>query len=567
MLIAGVNLGFTLSGRPLKDGGACLLQDGKIIVAIAEERLTRKKHDGGFSNSLRYCLDSIGASESDLDLLVYSSCCEPPREGNSDTGLALPSSKIRSIPSHHLSHAFAAYMPSPFDSAVVMVLDNEGNFLGQTEDPVYWNNRVERQSYYIGNGDKLIPLQNLDDNLGAKELGVGEVYRHFTYFLGWPSYVFAGKTMGLAPYGNRQNLSNLLVFDLRDGEIHSLLENGCDEPERSVLELASRSGVDIGRARMATEAISDLHTDVAAVAQAELERALIYKAQRLHELTGELNLCIGGGVALNCVANSKILSETGFENLYVSPAPGDSGQCIGNAFYGWNELNRRARCDRFVTPFLGREYSESEMLLAIEMFGDKLYYSKSDQVCEAAAQLLSESNVIGWFQGGSELGPRALGCRSILADPRQPKMRDYINSSIKSRELFRPFAPSVLESEFSLCFEGVQHSPYMEIASTVRTEMKERIPAVVHIDGSSRAQTVSEKDNKKYYNLIEAFFGKTGIPLVLNTSFNLGGEPIVETPTDALNTFMNSELDALVLGDFVVRKAGRVEGPGFGRLL
>jgi carbamoyltransferase len=563
MLIAGVNVGRTRERRPLKDGGACLLNDGRVVVAIAEERLTRQKHAGGFAESLEYCLSAAGVRLSDLDMIVVSSCAEQPLEDGCNIGLPVDRTRLRAMPSHHLSHAYAAFLTSPFEEAVIMVVDNEGNFITGQPSPIYWNNRVERNSYYIGRGERIERLEAADDALADDEIGPGEVYRHFTYFLGWHSYVYAGNTMGLAPYGRRDAFEDLKVFDLRSGQIHSLLGNGCHDPAKALIDLGRARGLRLGPARSLKEPLTPRHSDLAAVIQHELERALIYKARSLHDLTGVTNLCLGGGVALNCVANRKILDNTPFERLYVCPAPGDSGQCLGNALYGWMHLAGQSHRPAPLNPYLGRCYLNSELESAIAALGPCLTYVRSADIAEDAAQLVADGHVIGWFQGGSELGPRALGARSILADPRKAAMRDYLNVVVKHRDVFRPFAPSVLQSEVETFFSLPQRSPYMELTGTVVPAMRHRIPAVTHVDGSSRPQTVADDENGLFAQLIRAFWRLTGLPLVLNTSFNLDGEPIVESPKDAIDCFLRSELDAVVMGEFIVRRTESSSEPLF----
>jgi len=531
---------------------------------VAEERIARRKHIGGFHRALDYCLSAAGVGLDDLDMLVVSTCAEEPLEDGCDLGLPIAREKVRAMPSHHLSHAYSAFLTSPFDEAVVMIFDNEGNIVGGRRSPHYWDNRVERNSYYVGRGTELEPLTAADDRLADDELGPGEIYRHFTYFLGWPSYVYAGKTMGLAPYGRRRILDDVQVFRLEAGQIHSLLLNGRETPPASVTALGHASGVPLGPPRSPGEPLTPRHGEIAALVQDELERALIYKAEELYKLTGIKNLCLGGGVALNCVANRRILDDTPFERLYVCSAPGDTGQCLGNAIYGWTRLAGHGR-PAPIRPYLGRRYSRSEIAAAIAAQGDLVTCERSAQVAADAARLLADSHVIAWFQGGSELGPRALGARSILADPRLFAMGDYLNLVVKGREPFRPYGPSVLAEAAERFFDLPQHSPYMELVGTVRPEMRSRIPAVVHIDGTSRVHTVVEGDSPLFARLLTEFERLTGFPLVLNTSFNMGGEPIVESPEDALRCFLRSELDVLIMDEFIVRRASRPASPGFRR--
>lgn len=565
MLIAGVNAGNTRDGRHLKDGAACLVIDGEPVVGVAEERLTSEKHAGGFSRALPYCLQSEGATIPDLDMIVVSTCAEEPLENGCDIGIAADASKVVAVPSHHLSHAYAAFFTSPFDHAAIMILDNEGTIIGPQRDNVYWNNRVERNSYYLGNGNCITRLDEADDDLDDLELGPGEAYRHFTYFLGWPSYVYAGKTMGLAPLGRREAYRDLKVFELEEGRIHSLLRNGRGTPPTAVTELAIASGTHVGPPRAPTDPITVRHGDIAAAIQRELEKALMYKAEQLHRLTGARNLCIGGGVALNCVANRQILDCTPFERLYVCPAPGDTGQCLGNALYGWIGVANQPRRTGPLSPYLGRSYSELEIHEAIAAAGDRIVHEVRADIARKAAQIIADGCVVGWFQGKSELGPRALGARSILADPRYAAMQDYLNVVVKKREPFRPFAPSVLEGEAGNFFDLPCPSPFMELTATVLQDVRHLIPAVTHVDGSSRPQTVTPEQNRLFAEVIGEFRGITGLPLVLNTSFNLGGDPIVESPQDAIACFLNSELDTLVIGDVLVRRSGESSSPRFQR--
>lgn len=563
MFIAGVNMGSTRDGLQLKDGAACILRDGEIILAIAEERLSRKKHAGGFALALQYCLTETGLTVDDLDMIVVSTCAEEPLTDGWDIGFPGAASKVHAMPSHHLSHAYAAFMTSPFDEAAIMVIDNEGNLLGGRRDSRHWNNRLERNSYYLGHGDTIELLEAADDRLADREIGPGEAYRNFTHFLGWPSYVYAGNTMGLAPFGDHEVFAALQVFRLESGQIHSDLGNGQDNPSAAVLEFARANGVRLGPPRTADGELTQRHANIAATIQYELERALIYKARELQRLTGAKNLCLGGGVALNCVANRKILDQTGFERIFICPAPGDSGQCLGNALYGWIDLGGQPRRKAPVKSYLGRSYSESEITGSITVFGDLLTHGKSPAIARDAARLLVDGHVIGWFQGGSELGPRALGNRSILADATNPGMTDYLNLVVKGRSPFRPFAPSVLQDRAEEFYDLPQNSPYMELTAIAHPGVRHRIPAVTHVDWSARPQTVTSDDNPVFAELILEYERISGLPLLLNTSFNLSGEPIVESPKDALECFLRSELDCLVLADFLVWRAEPSGEPRF----
>jgi carbamoyltransferase len=555
MIIAGANAGMSRDGKVLKDGAACVLVDGTIQVAVAEERLSGVKHDSGFERSLQYCLESVGASIEDLDMLVVSNCADSPLRDGDGVGVAIDSSKVFAMPSHHLSHAEAAFYPSPFESALVAVIDNEGNVFDPPE-ATYETSSVERNSYFIGDERGLTPIAAGSDRLAPGELGAGEVYRHFTYFLGWHSYVFAGKTMGLAPYGDPRSLEGLRLFDLRDGEIHSLLERHGGGPVAAVLALARSQGVDIGKPRVPGDPVEESHCDLAALVQSELERAILYKVDCLSGVTGLRDLCISGGVALNCVANRAVLDGTPIKRLFVPSAPGDSGQCIGNALHGWFSIARRPRASlNKLSEFLGRSYGDADFDYAEAQWGDDVVVEECTS--RDAARLLSDGHVLGLHWGRSELGPRALGARSMLADARLPRMRAYLNEVVKYREDFRPFAPAILEPYVADYFDLPQSSNYMELTALVHQIRRKEVPAIVHVDGSARVQTVSMSEPSALRDLLLAFFDTTGVPLLLNTSLNLNGQPIVETPTDSLTCLMNSNLDGLFMNGKLYRKRGQ----------
>jgi carbamoyltransferase len=557
MRIAGLNMGATRDGAVrLKDGAAALAVDGHVTVAIAEERLSRRRHDGGGQRGFQYCLDAAGANRENIDMVVVSTCSETAAEdGYAADLLGMVPSKVRAMPSHHLSHACSAFYPSPFDEAVVAVLDNEGNLLGAPAQQ-RWASRFERSTYFVGHGVELEVLEAADDGLDEAEIGPGEVYRHFTYYLGWPSYVYAGKTMGLAAYGRPRAFGDVQLFRFDEGRLRTNLPNGHDNPIAAVGQFCAEQGIDIGPPRRSAEPLTQRHADIARMVQDCLEEALLAKVRWLHELTGIDNICIAGGVALNCLANRRILVESPFRGLFVPSAPGDTGQCLGNVLYGWHML---AGGERQSTPVprahLGRSYAEPEIWAALSRA--ELDVEEVEDIASTTAELVADGHIVAWCQGRSELGPRALGGRSIVADPRDASMPDYLNLVVKGREPFRPFAPSVLADYASEYFDLPAPAPYMELVASVRPQLRHIVPAVVHVDGTARLQTVSH-DNP-FAELIGAFHRLTSIPMVLNTSLNLGGEPIVESPADAVDCYLRSTIDRLVIDRYVVRR--RTDGP------
>ena len=559
MYIAGISMGETQDGQNLlNDGGACLLGDGKVLVAIAEERISRKTHIGGFAEALQYCLDTAGIDLDEVDRVVVSSCSEEILPNRFNPGLAIADqSKIVVMPSHHLSHAYSAFMPSPFEQAIIMVLDNEGNITGPRLHADFWRNTLERNSYYVGQGNRILPLPEADDRLNGDEIGPGEAYRYFTHFLGWHSYVYAGKTMGLAPYGREEFFSDVKLFELRKGEMKCLLPNVHNNPIQAILQFGEITGHKFGPPRHPNAEITQRHRDIAFLIQDRLEKAIVEKVKYLHQLTGLKNLCIAGGVGLNCVANRRILDETPIENIFIQPASGDSGQCLGNVLYGHIHLSGGSREQSMSHVYFGKRYSDRQVNSALQKWEKKIVFHRPQDIAAEVANLLAGGNVIGWFQGESEFGPRALGHRSIFADPRLPAMQDFLNLVIKRREAFRPYAPSVLLEEVNEFFDIPCTSPFMLLAAPIRPEKQKMIPAVTHVDGTSRIQTVARQDNALLHALLSQFKELTGIPLILNTSFNLANEPIVETPEDALDCFMRTQLDYLVLQDWLVQKKMR----------
>jgi carbamoyltransferase len=559
------------------DVSACLLRDGAVVAAIAKERLTRVKHDAGFYQEVvDYCLEAAGIPLERVDLVVRNCYVLPvpelerrlvhqrrdfnltPREREQALvhPLFLAPPERAATVSHHLAHAYSAFAPSPFRDGVVMVVDGVGSYRSDCTEPVPAGSEApplarESESWYRFRDGQIEPLRKYwlqpargflnDEFIGMA--GLGALYsRVSTYVFGdWDK---CGEVMGLAPYG-RPGRAPLLSLGA---------DGGLEVPDWT----EAMEHPFLGRTDAAWEASPHRAEweDLALRVQEDLEEVLLARARRLHAETGAENLCIAGGVGLNCVANGRIVAETPFKNVFIQPAAGDDGIALGCALYGHLALRGGQRSFVQSHSFFGRTYGEAEVADAARGALRVLCASKSrrDDAPARAAALLAEGKVIGWFQGGSEFGPRALGHRSILADPRDPGMKDHVNARVKNRQSFRPFAPAVLAERAGEWFEGETESPFMLLAKRVRPEARDRIPAVVHVDNTARVQTVRKEDDPRFHALIEAFAARTGVPVVLNTSFNLRGEPIVETPRDAVEGFLASRLDALVLHDLVLRK-------------
>lgn len=558
--IIGINICETRDGIKLDDGGCALVDDGIPKIAINEERLSRKKYDGGFVKSLEYCLDNTNNKKEDIDKFVFSNCCDEPldkiflKKVLYKYRINIPMEKVIICPSHHLSHACSAFFVSPFKKSIILVVDNEGNIL-ERKHKEYWLNRLERTSFYVGEGNQIKLIGRLHDEF--EELGIGAAYNYFTQGIGFKSFHEAGKTMALAALGKGE-FKNIKIFE---EEFRCLLENKFTNRHEGIKNVSRRffsekTGLDKDKIGDSTEYPSEIQKEMAYIIQKETEKVLLNLIKMLVKKTGIKKLCLAGGVGLNCVANYKILTETGIDDLFVQPAAGDSGQCLGNALYGYYYKPRKNLDRKYImnNVFLGKEYSEKEIKESFKKYSSRLVFWKEKNLYKKTAKFISQGKIIGWFQGGAEFGPRALGDRSILASPKDLKIKKILDQKVKLREFYRPYAPSVLEEDAGNYFRLDRPSYFMLLAVPVKKEKRRFVPAVVHIDGTSRIQTVNLKQNANFYKLIKEFKKLTGIPLLLNTSFNKTGEPIVESPEDAIRCFLETSIDYLVIKDYFVSK-------------
>lgn len=553
MKIIGANFGLTEKGMLLNDGGIALLNEDKLLIT-SEERITRKKYDGGFKESLKRILEREKLTIDDIDLFVFSSCCEKPRTIKKDID-NIPKDKIIYVPSHHLSHAYSTYYASGFDEAIIMVIDNEGNIIKDLGKDKFYENELEHMTYYVGKKNKVEFLER--DEVKPNQIGIGDAYRYFTHYLGFPSYVYAGKTMGLAPYGRSEKYKDIRIFDFDNKtgritcRINNIYENCCEAIKRFFKD---NYDIEIVEPRTPIDDITEEYEDLAYLIQSELERVLIEKVNYLIKKTGIKKLCIAGGVGLNSVANGRILRETDIEDIFIIPAAGDTGQCLGNIYYGYYDILKQKEKIKFSSPYLGFDYSNKEIKEELDKYDDLIIkkYKNYDELNKVIAKDLTEGKIIARFNGRSEFGPRALGNRSILMDPRKKENKDILNKRVKFRESFRPFAPTVLQEYKEEYFDLEKDSPYMLLVGSVKKP--DIIPAVTHIDLSARVQTINKEDNESYYNLINEFYKITGVPVLLNTSFNINGEPIVETPKDAIESFKSTNIDELAIGLYLVKK-------------
>jgi len=582
------------------DSAAALIKDGRIISAAKEERFTRKKHDSSYPhNAVEFVLNFSNIKLSDVDHIVFYEKPFLKFERLLETYVAFApqgfKSFVKAMPiwlreklfqkkmimdylknhddnftnenkilfsEHHLSHAASAFYPSPFEEAIVLTADGVGEW-ATTTVAIGKNNKVEIK----------------------KELhfphSLGLLYSAFTYYTGFKVNSGEYKLMGLAPYGQPKYVDKILnnLIDLKDDGTFMLHQKYFNYSTGLTMTNSNFDKLFGQKPRKPeTERITQFHMDIAASIQNVTEKIMLMLTSSLRKEYGISNLCLAGGVALNCVANGKILKEKIFDNIWVQPAAGDAGGSLGAALAYWhidldkarNEINK----DNMQGSYLGNQYSDDEIRNKFDEIGAKYENLIESNIIDRTVDDLTKGKAVGWFQGRMEFGPRALGNRSILGDPRSEKMQKNLNLKVKYRESFRPFAPSVLRDEVNEWFEIDTDSPYMLFVANVKKEKtlamrddqkklfgidllnikRSEIPAVTHVDYSARIQTVSKENNEKYYKLLKRFKEKTNCPVLVNTSFNIRGEPIVNSPEDAYRCFMGTELDVLVVGNFYLEK-------------
>ena len=570
------------------DAAAALVLDGALVAAAEEERFNRIKHSAGFPvEAVRYCLRAVGATARDLDHVAIARdprvrwahklwfAARMPRRAVERLRVqrkvnALPNDLARASDrgtgdlratidrvEHHRAHCASAFLVSPFDEAALFSIDGLGDFASAL--------------WAVGRGNRIEP--------GAAVLfphSLGIFYTALTQYLGFPKYGDEYKVMGLASYGQPEFLDECrrIVLPRHQGGIGFRLgldyfrhhtdgvEMTWDAGEPVIGRLYSEYLVHrLGAARAPGEAIEPRHQNLAASMQRRLEEVVLDCLRSLQQRTGLRRLCLAGGVAFNCFANGKILEHTGFDEVYVQSAAGDAGLAIGAAMDVWHRHSGAARDFVMEHAYWGPEFTDLDIQQAVEARREALEQAQvhihsiddTGALCRWTAERLADGQVVGWFQGRMEWGPRALGNRSILADPRRAEMRDVLNAKIKRREMFRPFAPSLLEEAAADYCEPSYPSPFMLMAYRVRPEKRSVIPSTTHVDGTCRPQTVNARQNPLYYALLQEFGRQTGVPVLLNTSFN-ENEPVVCTPAEAIDCFVRTRMDTLVLGHWVLER-------------
>jgi len=581
------------------DSAAALVRDGEIVAAAQEERFTRKKHDSGFpTNAAEFCLAQAGVPLTDIDYVVFYDKPFLKFERLLETYIAYAPRGLRSFQmamplwireklfqktllhdellrlgpgfdwqqkllfaEHHMSHAASAFYPSPFEEALILTMDGVGEWA--------------TTSVALGRGNKIEVLKEIHF-----PHSLGLLYSAFTYYTGFKVNSGEYKVMGLAPYGEPRYAQRILdhLIDLKpDGSFRLNLDyfNFC-----TGLTMTNGKFDQLfeGPVRQPEEPLTQHHMDLAASVQQVLDEVILRMTRSLASETGMRNLCLAGGVALNCVANGRVLRDGRFERIWIQPAAGDAGGALGAALSAYHQFQDQPRrvsgCDRMQGSFLGPEFPQQEIARRLTAAGARYEILDDAALLDACAEALVDEKAVGWFQGRMEFGPRALGARSILADARSPRMQSVLNLKVKYRESFRPFAPSVLSELAGEWFQLDADSPYMLLVADVLESRRKpmtpaeqklfgiaklnvprsAIPAVTHVDYSARVQTVHERTNPRYHQLLQRFYQRSGCPVIVNTSFNVRGEPIVCSPEDAFRCFMGTDIDVLAIGNCWLRK-------------
>ena len=549
------------------DAAACLLKDGKILAAAQEERFTRKKHDSDFPhNAIQYCLKHANVIVKEIDYVGFYDKPFLKFERILSTYIStFPKSFkvfLKVIPlwlkiklwirylirkelgitcdilfvEHHLSHAGSSFLVSPFKEAAILTVDGVGEWATAT--------------YGVGRGNKVEIFKEIryPDSLGL-------LYSAFTYYLGFRVNSAEYKVMGLAPYGKPRYaglIKDKLIDIKKDGSFKLNMDYFAYNYSLTMINKRFEELFG-GPPRKPESEIREKDKDIASSIQKITEEVMVNMARHIYEKTGMKRLCMAGGVALNCVANAEIMKKVPFEDIFIQPASGDAGGAIGVASFIYHSILGHPRNFVMGSAYLGPEFTDEEIRACLLNNKADFEELREEELIDIVSRLIAAGKIIGWFQGRMEFGPRALGNRSILADARDPEAKKRINQRIKFREIFRPFAPTILDYKAKDFFNLDRPSPFMLLVADIKGD-KKIIPSATHVDGTARVQTISRKDNTLYYDLVERFYKVTQCPVIINTSFNVRGEPIVCTPQDAYNCFMKTGIDVLAIGKFLVKK-------------
>ncbi len=558
------------------DTAACLLVDGQLVALGEEERFNRDQHTKQFPyQAIEFCLRSAGVPMAEVEAVAVAQ--KPLVDWARGTADALRRASGKRLGAqaftdarlaarewhfrrhfgyrgrlfrvgHHVAHAASTFFASPFDSAAVLTLDRGGDFLSTT--------------LCVGEGRRLRTLATV-----RSPQSLGELYSALTAYLGFRPNADEGKVMGLAPYGTARFVPELASMVRLETDGLFRIDFRWFGWQREKGPVSRRFLERYGPPRVPESELTDRDKDLAFALQHTVEEAALHVARQLGRRVAEGNLCLAGGVALNSVMNERLANEAGFDRVFVQPASSDAGNALGAALWVWHHVMAQPRRWRLEHPFYGAGFTDAELAGALGAAG--VAFRPVRDPAGEAARLVADGKVVGWFQGRAEIGPRALGARSILADPRRPDMRDIVNHQVKRREWFRPFAPSVLDEYGTEYFEGYRENQFMLFVQPVRPDKRDLVPAITHVDGTGRLQSVTESFHPSFHRLISEFHRLTGVPMVLNTSFNLRGEPMVHRPAEAVADYLASGMDAVLLGPYLAEKdggtsSGTSRGPGEG---
>ena len=553
------------------DSAACLLKDGVPISAADEQSFSRQKHDSGFPiQSIKWNLENAGISIEDIEAVAFYEKPLVKFERILKSHIAnFPQSFVQFVSGmpklfakklrlakvledelsytgpicfseHHLSHAASAFYASGFEKAAILTVDG----VGEWTTTCWW---VGEDTTITPHGEIRFPHS------------LGLLYSSFTYYLGFKVNSGEYKVMGLAPYGEPKYVDRIkkLITIKEDGTFRLNMRHFCFDYAMKMYKPSFETVMGAPTRALDSGPLEQFHKDVARSLQEVVNEIMVKLSKHVLRETGCTKICLAGGVALNCVANGHILRETGVEDIFVQPAAGDNGGAMGAALWLWHQVLEKERNWELTSPYLGPSYSEAVIDQCLDKYGAVATRMELPDLYQKTAEELVNGKVVGWYQGRMEWGPRALGHRSILGDPRHPEMREIINRKIKMREGFRPFAPTVLEEDVESYFELDRPSPYMHLVAPVRDEIingEEPLPSITHVDGSARIQTIRRDQDERYYDLIAEFKRQSGCSAVINTSMNVRGEPMVNTPEDAYRCFMRTDMDVLVLGNQLLYK-------------
>lgn len=538
------------TGLKQKDNGVCIVDRNTVRLALSEERISRIKHDHGVDCVLEACSKEVGLWVANAKSYGISSCSDLPWAPKVQPR-ALAGITAHCVPSHHYSHALSAFHFSPFQSALVLVIDAGGNIFSSSAPSAWWSAPREQTTLWLGQGSDVCLLERV--HFAPFEAGYGEWFRAITHYLGWTSHTLSGNTMALAAFGVAERICKDPLFEMLGGAVSRRFKNNPSDPTTMVHEFLKFVGRGSLLPRAEREPIGDGHRNLASYLQWSLERSTLEYLTRCADIYGAQQICITGGVAQNCVLNAKVAAHFGPENVYVCPFAGDVGQCVGNALFARARECPGAERIRLDHTFWGLEYDDERIRAAIRRSGLSAQMYSTDELVHAVSRSLAAGRVVSVMNGRSEFGPRALGHRSVLCDPTLPLVVERVKRAVKCRDEFMPLAPVIHWSMARELETTLPVSGTMVYAPVLPAERRPELGATMHVDGTARIQAL-EADGSFLARILDAFYSETGRRALVNTSFNRRGAPMVESPEDALEAFVNLDIDSLALGNHLLEK-------------